>query len=393
MAIELEMKEVKDFLEEKLQLVHSKFDKAREEDRDSFNQRVVDAVKDLKNEFQKEIDNGMIDLQEKFKKNEGKKEMTFYDAFQKSLKDQKDEVQVAMKNAVTRGGNSVIELKAFNYDDFTGYADFATEFRNTPILLPYEDFHYRRVLRPGSMSGEFVKFPKETNQNAGAGPAVWTPGSGSKPEIEPKVSNYTAEAEWIAGLIKDIPVSMLEDFSFMTSYLTQKATNELTKAEDLALQNGSGGISGLLEEATLYNGSKTIFVEKLIDAGLRQIKNAHFTVNGYIVSNEDYTNMILQKASGGSEEYNTPAVMSIRPDGTLTLLNTPIFATSYLDAGQALVGDWREAQLLVRSNPRLRIFEQNGTDAEKNQLMMRIEERIALAVYHQSAFVKLAAYS
>jgi HK97 family phage major capsid protein len=393
MAIELEMKEVKDFLEEKLQLVHSKFDKAREEDRDSFNQRVVDAVKDLKNEFQKEIDNGMIDLQEKFKKNEGKKEMTFYDAFQKSLKDQKDEVQVAMKNAVTRGGNSVIELKAFNYDDFTGYADFATEFRNTPILLPYEDFHYRRVLRPGSMSGEFVKFPKETNQNAGAGPAVWTPASGSKPEIEPKVSNYTAEAEWIAGLIKDIPVSMLEDFSFMTSYLTQKATNELTKAEDLALQNGSGGISGLLEEATLYNGSKTIFVEKLIDAGLRQIKNAHFTVNGYIVSNEDYTNMILQKASGGSEEYNTPAVMSIRPDGTLTLLNTPIFATSYLNAGQALVGDWREAQLLVRSNPRLRIFEQNGTDAEKNQLMMRIEERIALAVYHQSAFVKLAAYS
>lgn len=393
MAIELEMKEVKDFLEEKLQLVHSKFDKAREEDRDSFNQRVVDAVKDLKNEFQKEIDNGMIDLQEKFKKNEGKKEMTFYDAFQKSLKDQKDEVQVAMKNAVTRGGNSVIELKAFNYDDFTGYADFATEFRNTPILLPYEDFHYRRVLRPGSMSGEFVKFPKETNQNAGAGPAVWTPGSGSKPEIEPKLSTYTAEAEWIAGLIKEIPVSMLEDFAFMTSYLTQKATNELVKAEDLALQNGSGGISGLLEEATLYNGSKTIFVEKLIDAGLRQIKNAHFTVNGYIVSNEDYTNMILQKASGGSEEYNTPAVMSIRPDGTLTLLNTPIFATSYLDAGQALVGDWREAQLLVRSNPRLRVFEQNGTDAEKNQLMMRIEERIALAVYHQSAFVKLAAYS
>lgn len=393
MAIELEMKEVKDFLEEKLQLVHSKFDKAREEDRDSFNQRVVDAVKDLKNEFQKEIDNGMIDLQEKFKKNEGKKEMTFYDAFQKSLKDQKDEVQVAMKNAVTRGGNSVIELKAFNYDDFTGYADFATEFRNTPILLPYEDFHYRRVLRPGSMSGEFVKFPKETNQNAGAGPAVWTPGSGSKPEIEPKLSTYTAEAEWIAGLIKEIPVSMLEDFAFMTSYLTQKATNELVKAEDLALQNGSGGISGLLEEATLYNGSKTIFVEKLIDAGLRQIKNAHFTVNGYIVSNEDYTNMILQKASGGSEEYNTPAVLSIRPDGTLTLLNTPIFATSYLDAGQALVGDWREAQLLVRSNPRLRIFEQNGTDAEKNQLMMRIEERIALAVYHQSAFVKLAAYS
>lgn len=391
--MDIEMKEVRDFLEEKLQLVHGKFEKAREEDRESFNQRVVDAVKDLKSEFQKEIDKGLIDLQEKYNKEQPKKEMTWSQALHKSLKDQKDEVQAALKNAITRGGNSVIEMKAFNYDDFTGYADFATEFRNTPILLPYEDFHYRRVLRPGSMSGEFVKFPKETNQNAGAGPAVWTPSDGSKPEIEPKLSTYTAEAEWIAGIIKDIPVAMLEDFAFMTSYLSQKATNELTKAEDLALQNGSGGISGLLQEATIYDGSKTIFVEKLIDAGLRQIKNAHFMVNGFIVSNEDYTNMILQKASGGSEEYNTPAVLSVRLDGVLTLLNIPIFATSYLDAGQALIGDWREAQLLVRSNPRLRVFEQNGTDAEKNQLMMRIEERIALAVYHQSAFVKLAAHS
>lgn len=393
MATEIEFKEVRDFLEEKLQVVHSKFEKARDDDRDAFNQKVIDAVSSLKSDFQKEIDNGLIDLQEKFKKDTPKKEMTFQQALHKSLKDQKDEVMGGLRNAVTRGGNSVIELKAFDYADFTGYADFATEFRTNPILLPYEQFHYRRVLTPGTMLGEFVKFPKETNQNAGAGPAVWTPGSGAKPEIEPKLSTYTAEAEWIAGIIKDIPVSMMEDFAFMSSYLAQKAQNELVKAEDLALQNGSGGISGLLQEATLYTGSKTIFVEKLVDAMLVQIKNADYNANGIIVSNEDYATMVLQKATGGSEEYNTPFVLTMRTDGTMTLLNRPIFSTSYLDEDQALIGDWTQAQLLIRSNPRLRIFEQNGTDAEKNQLMMRIEERVALAVYSQSAFVKLEAYS
>jgi HK97 family phage major capsid protein len=126
---------------------------------------------------------------------------------------------------------------------------------------------------------------------------------------------------------------------------------------------------------------------------LVQIKNAHYTTNGMVVSNEDYASMILQKATGGSEEYDTPFVLTMGTDGTLRLLNLPIFSTSYLDAGQAIIGDWTQAQLLIRSNPRLRIFEQNGTDAEKNQLMMRIEERVALAVYAQSAFVKLAAYS
>lgn len=393
MAAEIEFKEVRDFLEEKLQMVHSKFEKARDEDRDSFNQKVVDAVSSMKSDFQKEIDNSIIDLQEKFKKDVPKEKMTFSQALQKSIRDQKDEVMTGLKNATTRGGNSVIEMKAFDYNDFTGYADFATEFNNNPILLPYEQFHYRRVLRPGTMSGEFVKFPKETNQNAGSGPAVWTVGSGAKPEIEPKLSTYTAEAEWIAGIIKEIPVSMMEDFAFMSSYLAQKAQNELVKAEDLALQNGSGGISGLLDEATLYTGGKTIFVEKLIDAALVQIKNAHYSANGIIVSNQDYANMILQKATGGSEEYNTPFVLTMGTDGTLRLLNLPIFSTSYLNTGQALIGDWTQAQLLIRSNPRLRIFEQNGTDAEKNQLMMRIEERVALAVYSQSAFVKFAAHS
>ncbi len=362
MAAEIEFKEVRDFLEEKLQMVHSKFEKARDEDRDSFNQKVVDAVSSMKSDFQKEIDNSIIDLQEKFKKDVPKEKMTFSQALQKSIRDQKDEVMTGLKNATTRGGNSVIEMKAFDYNDFTGYADFATEFNNNPILLPYEQFHYRRVLRPGTMSGEFVKFPKETNQNAGAGPAVWTVGSGAKPEIEPKLSTYTAEAEWIAGIIKEIPVSMMEDFAFMSSYLAQKAQNELVKAEDLALQNGSGGISGLLDEATLYTGGKTIFVEKLIDAALVQIKNAHYSANGIIVSNQDYANMILQKAAGGSEEYNTPFVLTMGTDGTLRLLNLPIFSTSYLNTGQALIGDWTQAQLLIRSNPRLRIFEHTNDE-------------------------------
>lgn len=65
MAAEIEFKEVRDFLEEKLQMVHSKFEKARDEDRDSFNQKVVDAVSSMKSDFQKEIDNSIIDLQDR----------------------------------------------------------------------------------------------------------------------------------------------------------------------------------------------------------------------------------------------------------------------------------------------------------------------------------------
>jgi HK97 family phage major capsid protein len=392
MANELELKEVKDFLEEKLGVVSSKFDEKRNEDKQAFEQKVIGAVADLKKEMQKEFDDTIVELEAKFKKNENKSVLSFEQAFKKSLEDQKDEIVSAVKNARS-GQKSAIELKAFDFSDFTGYGDWATEFSSRVIERKYEAFNYRSVLGIGRMSGEFVKYPKELATVGGAG--VWTHGSGAKPEIEPKLSVYTAEAEWIAGLIKEVPVAMVEDIPFMNSFLGQKSRNELMKAENLALQNGSGGISGLLQEAVLYNGSKTVFVEKLIDSAMRQIAVAgggQFGVTAIILSNSDYTDILINKASG-SGEYDLPSVVGIRPDGTLSIAGIPVYATGYLATGQGLIGDFREAQLLVRSNPVLRVFDQNADNAEKNLLLMRIEERIALAVYNQNAFVKLAAHS
>lgn len=392
MANELELKEVKDFLEEKLGVVSSKFEEKRNADKQAFEEKVIGAVADLKKEMQKQFDDTLIELEDNFKAKDSKKTLSFDQALSKSLSDQKDDIVSAMKNA-RNGVKTAIELKAFDYSDFTGYADFATEFSNRVIENKYQAFNYRNVLGIGRMTGEFVKYPKELATVGGAG--VWTHGSGAKPEIEPKLSTYTAEAEWIAGLIKQVPVAMVEDLSFMNAFLSQKSRNELLKAENLALQNGSGGISGLLQEAPIYNGSKTVFVEKLIDSAMRQIASAggnNFGVTAMILSNADYTDILLNKA-GGSGEYDLPSVVGIRPDGTLVIAGIPVFATGYLPTGQALIGDFREAQLLVRSNPVLRVFEQNSDDAEKNLLLMRIEERIALAVYHQTAFVKLAAHS
>jgi HK97 family phage major capsid protein len=387
MATELkDLKDVSSFLEEKLQLVAGKFDEKRAEDKTGFDQKVNEAMNGLKAEYQKELDTAMIELQAKLAKSEKpKRPLSFSEAFKKSIADQKDEVIGAMKGARS-GQRSSIEMKAFDYSDFTGYEDFTTDFNTSIIANKYDSFNYRDVLPMGRMSTEFVKYPKEIATVGGAG--VWVQSDGAKPEIEPKMEVYTAEAEWIAGLIKEIPVAMMDDLSFMASFLAQKGRNELLKAENLALQNGSGGISGILQEAVTYDGSKTIFVEKLIDSAMRQIKNQHLSANAMVLANSNYTDILLNKAVG-SGEYDLPSVVGIRPDGTLTIAGIPVYSTTYIADNQAIIGDWREAQMLIRSNPVLRIFEQNADNAEKNLLLMRIEERVALAVYRQQAFVKL----
>lgn len=389
----IETKEIQDFVEDKLGLLKTDWGKARQEDKEAFENSVVKAVKDMQTEiqkeYQKEMDEAIVALKEDMKSQAPKKVLNFDQAFKKSIVEQEDEFREMFK-AASKGVKGTMDLKAFDYSSFTGYEDFATEFQPNLVPLLYEPFHYRNVLPVGRMSGEFVQFPKETATGATGGAAVWQPGSGSKPDISPKVIKYTAEAEWIAGLIKQIPIGMLEDLSFMQSFLANKGRNELMLAEDNAIQNGADAILGLLQESVTYAGSKTVFVEKLIDVAFNVMPTeSKLRANGIVMSHADYTDIMLQKA-GGSQEYDLPKVVGLNPDGTMTIAGIPMFPNSYLDAGQAIIGDWNQAQLLIRSNPRLRFFEQNNDDAEKNQLLMRIEERIALAVYRQNGFYKLA---
>ena len=76
-------------------------------------------------------------------------------------------------------------------------------------------------------------------------------------------------------------------------------------------------------------------------------------------------------------------------NGVLNIAGLEIYSTSELDPGQALIGDFNEAAFALRSAPRMRFFDQNEDDATKNQLMLRIEERAALAIYSSLAFVKI----
>jgi len=138
-----------------------------------------------------------------------------------------------------------------------------------------------------------------------------------------------------------------------------------------------------------YDGSKTVSIEILIDAALRQLKNNLHTPTGIVLSNQDYVNILLGKAAG-SGEYDFPGVVTVNPvTGQLNVVGIPVFSNSYLSQGTGIVGDWNQAQLLTRQAPRIRFFDQNSDDAEKNVILVRVEERIALPVFYDDAFIKV----
>jgi HK97 family phage major capsid protein len=389
---ELQLKEVQDFLSEELQVLKKDFSKARTEDQTSFDDKVKSAMDKLAvdlqakhAEIQKEFDTALTEINEKSKAQLPGQRKNFGWSLHETLKENHASLLASVKSG--KGGE--VNMKAFDYNDFTGYEPFVTEFRD-PILVKYEQFHYRNILPSGTMSGEFVKYPKEVATVGGAD--TWAYGTGSegvnvaKPEIEPKMETYQADATWIAGLIKQVPVSMIEDLAWMSSFLSTKGRNELLKKEDTWIQ-------GLLTSASNsedYNGSKTNIVEIIIDAAFRQLKNNLHNPNGVVLSNADYVSILLNTASG-SGEFDLPAVTTVNPaTGLLQMVGMPVFSHSYFAQGTGLVGDWNEAQLLTRQAPRIRFFDQNQDDAEKNVILVRIEERVALPVFYDNAFIKVS---
>lgn len=388
---ELQIKEVQDFLSEELQVLKKDFSKVRESDQATFDQKVKDAMDKLAldmqakhAEIQKDFDKALTEINEKALKANEPKSKSFGWSLHETLKENIDGLHKLAK-AGTLGGKT-IDLKDFNYADFTGYQPFATDYR-TPIVQLYEQFHYRNVMPAGTTDKEFVKYPKETTQVGGAG--EWNYGTGqggatvAKPELEPKLTTYQADVEWLAAIIKGIPIAMLEDLSFMSSFLQTKGRNDLLKTEDLYIQN----ILTDVANSEAYNGSYTATVDILIDAAFRQLKNNLHNPNGIVLSNADYVNILLNKA-GTSEEYSLPDVAVVDPStGLLRLVGVNVFAQSYFSQGEGLVGDWNKVQLITRQAPRLRFFDQNEDDATKNVVLMRIEERIAVSVLYDNAMI------
>lgn len=394
---ELQLKEVQDFLSGELQVLTKDFSKAREADQTTFDQKVKDAMEKLSvdiqakhAQIQKEFDKALVDINEKAQAQLPSKKKSFG----WSLKETLTENIESLKSAATAGkmNGLTLNMKEFNYADFTGYEEFATDYRQ-PILQKYEAFHYRNLLPAGSTTKEFLKYPKETTQVGGAD--VWAYGTGegganeSKPELEPKLITYQSDVEWLAAIIKGIPISMLEDIDWMTSFLQNKGRRDLLKREDLYIQT-------ILTDAgnsEAYDGSYTNIVDMIVDAAFRQLKNNLHNPNGVVLSNADYVSILLNKA-GGSGEYDLPAITTVNPStGVLQLVGLPIFSHSYFSQGTGLVGDWNEAQLVTRQAPRLRFFDQNNDDAEKNVVMMRIEERITVPVFYDDAFITLSIQS
>lgn len=405
----LEHKEVLDAIEEGTKLLKKDFDAKRAEDQKAFDAKVEKILEDLKLVTKKEDVEAEIKKAKEEMEKGGQKQFDEFAAkygkdggpkqtksFAKSLFDSITENHNALKEV---GGSTskLIQLKDMGFEDFNGYDIFTRDVQNRVIPTKEEAFHVRQILGSGTTSGDTVYYPKATGKT-GSGPDVWDydkdtiTDTVAKPDFEMTFDNVSAPVKWIAGILR-VPRQMLDDLSWLRSYISTYAPIELLKAEDDQIINGDGlglNLSGLIENAAAYSAGDPSYIniERIIDAAWGQMGVANQdTPTNVLLNPRDIVSIILNKATT-SGEYNLPLGAVGVVNGQLSIAGLTVNKTNKITAGNFLVGDFmRGANLVTRMAPQLRAFEQDRDNVQKNLITFRIEERIALPIFYDDAFV------
>lgn len=399
----IDVKEIQDAVEDGIKVLKSDWEKVRQSDQKKFDDRVEEVLKTLETASTKDdVQNALKDVQEDMQKQfnelavkvneEGLKGKKTAKSFKQAFNESMEENFEQLKKSLEQKSAFTFDMKDFDWPNFDGSQPYNTDFRTNMYGLKDDPFHWRNIIPNGSTSKGFIEYPKELEDDGAPGPWSDTAPRQRKPEFNPNIEVASNKVEWIAGIIPNIPVSILEDLSWAQSFLNRRAYRALLRAEDTQLLNGNGTspqLSGLLQNSVAYNGSFTNPVEVIVDAAERQIADNENDATDVVISNTDKVSIILNKAVS-SGVYNLPAGAVGYVNGQLTFAGLRLHSTRQFTAGNGIIGDFREAEFVIRSAPRLRWFDQNEDDATRNVLLLRIEERGVLAVYDENAFVQLS---
>lgn len=303
------------------------------------------------------------------------------------------------KGFVTSQGLSLTPsgVKATFDSDSTGL-DSSRNYVTPPgglVLIEQQRLTIRDLLSAGVTTQNTIYYPKE---DLYVNAADMVGEEGEKPEATLDISSGSAPVKKIAVLIK-VTDEMWDDFPMLRDYINMRLRFMVEQREEDQLLNGLGtgdDITGILNTSGILTQAKGGDTNlDAIHKAITKVRTPASNVGGYepdglVIHPTDWQILRLSKDSnnqyfGGGPffgEYGVGNYMLFPPVWGLR----PVVTTA-IAAGTALVGAFKlGAQIFQRSGVDVKTFDQNEDDVNFNRKTIRVEERLALAVYRPSAF-------
>lgn len=252
---------------------------------------------------------------------------------------------------------------------------------------PNRKIHVRSLLPVGQTGSNLIRFVRESAYDNAAAPTAM---GSAKPQSDFDLTAVDRSVRTIPTFMR-LTKEMLDDTPGLIAYLSSRAPSKLLNVEDTQLLYGAGSGQNLHGFATDGSAYANVAFGTLINrfdvlaAAVVQTTKDEYTPNAIIINPSDYLRLVSVKETTGA--YALPTYVSMT-GGQMFIMGVPVFSINAVAAGDFFVGDYAlGCQLFVRQGVTLEFFEQDADNVTKNFVTVRVEERIALAVYNSKAIV------
>jgi HK97 family phage major capsid protein len=219
-----------------------------------------------------------------------------------------------------------------------------------------------------------------------------TPEGNLKPRMDIEYEVKDAKVQTIAhGMIASKQI--LDDMPRLRNAIDTRGMEGLMIAEEDQLLYGDGGsnqLQGILTDPNVqtYNWSSGVSGDEKQDAirrAMTQATLANYPITGVMLHPSDFEDIELTKDSNGQYIY-----VNMGSGQSQMVWRVPVIESQALNVGEAVLGAFGLAgEIADRENANVELFEQHKDLAEKNQVYIRVEERVGFLLYRPEAFVKV----
>ncbi|MGX1196382.1 phage major capsid protein [Parvibaculum sp. MBR-TMA-1.3b-4.2] len=285
-----------------------------------------------------------------------------------------------------KGGKMRMEVKAITTADGSAGDLIVPERRPGIITPPERQMTVRDLLMPGTTATGVVEYVKESGFTNNAAP---TSEGAQKPESTITFDAATSNAKTIAHWIQTSK-QVMHDAPQLRSHIDGRMLYGLRYKEELQLLLGDGSsenILGIIPQATAYNDLVGISGPTKIDTlrlAMLQVRVAEYPADGILLNPIDWAEIELTKDSTGGYIFANPQGMA-----TPNMWGKPVVETNAMTSGDFLTGAFgMAAQIFDCEEASVELSTEDRDNFIKNMLTIRAEERLALAVYREEAFVE-----